>query len=208
MIVASVVLPRPGRAVEEDVVGRLSPAPRRREQHRQVGLDVALADVFVERPRPEGALDDAVTVVEQVRCDDPGDVVGHRWQQYHGRSHLARPFDAGPAAVRARTTLIQVGVRAYCRPCASPAAPSTACERSRTSSGAARTRPFRWGRWPSATTCRRSSSSRSWRRSSTAASSGRRWARGAATRWPTTRRRSRSVGSSGCSTGRSRRCRA
>ena len=40
----------------------------------------------------------------------------------------------------------------------------------------------RWPRWPSATGCRPSSSSRSWPRSSTRASSGRRSARTAATR--------------------------
>ena len=106
--------------------------------------------------------------------------------------HLARPFDADPAPVRARTPRMLVGVQGILSPCASPAAPSTASARSPTSSAAARTRPSRWRRWPGATTCRRSSSSRSWRRSSTAASSGRRSARAAATRWPTTRRRSRS----------------
>jgi hypothetical protein len=52
MIVASVVLPSPGGAVQEHVIRGLSPAPGRLEQHRQVGLDLALADVFVERPRP------------------------------------------------------------------------------------------------------------------------------------------------------------
>ena len=55
-----------GRAVQEDVVGRLSPALGRLEQHRQVGLDLALADVFVERSRSEGALDDEVRLVLEV----------------------------------------------------------------------------------------------------------------------------------------------
>ena len=59
-----------GRAVQEDVVGRLSPAPGRRQQHRQVRLDLALADVFVERPRSKGALDDEVTLVLEVRRED------------------------------------------------------------------------------------------------------------------------------------------
>ena len=59
-----------GRAVEEDVVGRLSPAPGRGQQHRQVRLDLALPDVFVERPRSQGALDDEVTVVLEVRRED------------------------------------------------------------------------------------------------------------------------------------------
>ena len=78
MIVARVVLPRPGRAVEEDVVGGLSPAPRRLEQHRQVGLDLALADVLVERARSQGAFDDEVAVVLEVRREDAREVVGHR----------------------------------------------------------------------------------------------------------------------------------
>src|SRR4029079_13846783 len=97
------------RSVEEDVVSGLSPAPRGGEQDRQVGLDVALADVLVERLRPEGALDDAVTVVEQVRGDDPGDLVGHRRQRYHGRRQIARPFDAVPTS----SPPSQVGVGAY-----------------------------------------------------------------------------------------------
>ena len=67
-----------GRAVEEDVVGRLSPALRRRQQHRQVGLDLALADVLVERPRPEGAFDDEVRLVLEVRREDAREVVRHR----------------------------------------------------------------------------------------------------------------------------------
>ena len=194
-----------GRAVEEDVVGGLSPALRRREQHRQVGLDLALADVLVERSRPEGALDDAVAVVDQVRREDPGEVVGHRWRAVPRAVAFSTYVRRRPAAV-ARTPPIQVGVRAYCGH--APVAPLRVRP-----PRAHRPRPERpdddrrrWRRWPSATTCRRSSSSRSWRRSSTAASSGRRSARTAATRWPTTRRRSRSGGSSGCSTARSLRC--
>ena len=67
-----------GRAVQEDVVGRLSPALRRLEQHREVGLDLALADVLVERPRPKGALDDEVRLVPEVRRQDAREVVRHR----------------------------------------------------------------------------------------------------------------------------------
>ena len=66
-----------GRAVQEDVVGRLSPALRRLEQHREVGLDLALADVFVERARPEGAFDDEVRLVLEVRRQDAREVVRH-----------------------------------------------------------------------------------------------------------------------------------
>ena len=71
-------LAQAGRPVQEDVVGGLSPAPCRLEQDRQVRLDLALADVFVERARPEGALDDEVTVVLEVRREDAREVVGHR----------------------------------------------------------------------------------------------------------------------------------
>ena len=77
-------LAQAGRAVQEDVVGGLSPAPGRLEQDRQVRLDLALADVFVERARPEGALDDEVAVVLEVRREDAREVVGHR------RASLAR----------------------------------------------------------------------------------------------------------------------
>ena len=77
-IVASVVLPRPGRAVEEDVVGRLSPALRGLQEHREVGLDLALADVFVEGARSKGAFDDEVHLVSRVRRQDAREVVRHR----------------------------------------------------------------------------------------------------------------------------------
>ena len=65
------------RAIQEDVVGCLSPAPRRREQHRQVGLDLALADVFVEGARTQGPFDDEVAVVLEVRREDAREVVRH-----------------------------------------------------------------------------------------------------------------------------------
>ena len=66
------------RAVEEDVIGRLSPPLRRRQEDRQVRLDLALADVLVERSGPKGAFDDPVALVHEVRREDPGEVVGHR----------------------------------------------------------------------------------------------------------------------------------
>ena len=59
------------------MVGRLSPALRGLEQDREVGLDLALADVFVERARPQGAFDDEVGLVLEVRRQDARDVVGH-----------------------------------------------------------------------------------------------------------------------------------
>ena len=67
-----------GRAVQEDVVGGLSPALRGLQQHRQVGLDLRLADVFGERPRPKAALDDEVRLVLEVAGQDARDVVDHR----------------------------------------------------------------------------------------------------------------------------------
>jgi hypothetical protein len=63
-------LAQTGRAVQEDVVGGLSPAPGRGEQYREVRLDLALPDVFVERPRSQGAFDDEVAVVLEVRRED------------------------------------------------------------------------------------------------------------------------------------------
>ncbi len=69
-----------GRAVQQDVVGRLSPAPCRRKQHRQVGLDLALSDVLVERARPEAALDDEVAGFLEIRREDSRNVVGHSWR--------------------------------------------------------------------------------------------------------------------------------
>ena len=67
-----------GRTVEEDVIRRLSPALRRAQEHGQVRLHLALADVFVQRSRPERALDDLVRVVDEVRSEDPREVVRHR----------------------------------------------------------------------------------------------------------------------------------
>jgi hypothetical protein len=67
-----------GRTVQQDVVGGLSPPLRGRDEHGEIGLDLALADVLVERPRSEGALDDPVGLVNEVRCEDPRKVVRHR----------------------------------------------------------------------------------------------------------------------------------
>ncbi len=67
-----------GRAIEEDVVGCLSPPLRGRQEDRQVRLDLSLADVLVERSGSQGAFDDPVALVDEVRREDPGEVVGHR----------------------------------------------------------------------------------------------------------------------------------
>ncbi len=102
MIVARVVLPSPGGPVQEDVVGCLSPAPGRLEQHGEVGLDLALADVFVEAARPEGALHGPVGVVQQVRREDAFGVVGHHRNSTMTVSHFARLFYIRAARATAR----------------------------------------------------------------------------------------------------------
>ena len=66
-----------GRAVQQDVIGGFTPPPRRRQQHREVGLDLALADVFGQAVGPERALDRLVRLVQEVRREDPGSVVRH-----------------------------------------------------------------------------------------------------------------------------------
>ena len=59
-----------GRAVEEDVIGRLSPPLRRLEQDVEARLDLALADVLVERPRAQRPFH--------------GDLAGVRWRRPRG----------------------------------------------------------------------------------------------------------------------------
>jgi hypothetical protein len=73
-------LAEPRRPVEEDVVGGLSPALRRLEQHRQVRLDLGLADVFAQRLGSERALDDRVDVLVELGGQDlhARGVVDHR----------------------------------------------------------------------------------------------------------------------------------
>ena len=67
-----------GRAVEEDVVGGLSPALRRLEEDRQVGLDLVLADVFGKGSRPQRAFDDEVRLVLEIAGQDVRHVVDHQ----------------------------------------------------------------------------------------------------------------------------------
>ena len=85
-----------GRAVQQDVVGRLSPALRGLQQHRQVGLDLLLADVLGERARAEGALDDEVRLVLEIAGQDAGNVVDHRRAMVAQR----RPISHGCSATR------------------------------------------------------------------------------------------------------------
>jgi len=91
-----------GRAVEEDVIGRLFPPPRRSEEIGEVGLDLTLADVLGERMRPEGAFDGEVGLVDEARREDPRDVVGHRPESTMSGGHFARMFDTltEPRSVR------------------------------------------------------------------------------------------------------------
>ena len=159
------------------------------QQHRQVGLDLALADVFVERPRPEGALDDEVAVVLEVRREDAREVVGHRARIYHSRA----PFrtDVRTARPRRRRESHHATRHSGYDAAHAPVPPLRVRPARPRRPGPPRGRRARspLARWPSATTCRPSSSSRSWRRSSTAGSCARRSGRTAATRWRPTRRR-------------------
>ena len=66
-----------GRAVQEDVVRGLPPLARRRQQHREAGLHLALAEVLVQAARPERALDGDLRLVDEVGREESGGV-GHR----------------------------------------------------------------------------------------------------------------------------------
>ena len=78
MIVASVVLPRPGGPYRRTWSAASSLPRAACQQDGQVGLDLALADVLGERARPQGALDDEVAIVLEVRREDAREIVGHR----------------------------------------------------------------------------------------------------------------------------------
>ena len=92
------------------------------------------------------------------------------------RARFARMFDTcGSPTTR-------LGIPARMRGCGSPDAPNTAFVPSSTSSVTRTTARSRWPPWPSGTGCRRSSSSRSWPASSTPGSCGRPSGRTAATR--------------------------
>ena len=178
------------RAVEQDVVGGLSPALRRLQQHREVGLDLALADVFVERSRPQRPLDDAIrsssrsaermcemssAIAESLaRASAFRTDVRHRARSTH---HPTRDSGARMRAMRL-SRRSEYGLRALID--------LVRHERRRADR--------RWRRSPTATGSRSSSSSRSWPRSSTPASSARRSGRTAAMPSRRTRRASRWAG--------------
>ena len=56
-MLASVVFPRPGRAVEQDVVDRFGAMPRGVDEDRQVFLDPLLPGELVEPPGSDGRLE-------------------------------------------------------------------------------------------------------------------------------------------------------
>ena len=165
MIVASVVLPRPGGPYRR-MWSAASPLPfAPPQQHGEVGLDLALADVFVERARPEGAFDDEVHLVSRV--PPTGCARGRPpYQRSLARTaHIARMFYMDgwrPGKYHHATRVSALG-------CCHAAVPSLRIRPPR----ADRPRPARaatgrsrWPRSPSATSSRPSSSSRSWPRSS------------------------------------------
>ncbi len=60
MMTASVVLPRPGRAEDQHVIERLGAPARRLDEDGHLALDLFLADIFAEGPRPDGPVDQLV----------------------------------------------------------------------------------------------------------------------------------------------------
>ena len=81
------------RAVQEDVVRGLAPALGRLEQNREAGLDLPLADVLVQRPRAERALDRDVRGVGGIGREQAHRVVRHRRQSSRFRALLVRMFE-------------------------------------------------------------------------------------------------------------------
>ena len=85
------------RAVQEDVVRRLSPLAGSLQEHREAGLDLALAEVLVKRARPQGALDRDLLLVEEVRRQEAV-AVRHRPESIMRRACFARMFDPSQEA--------------------------------------------------------------------------------------------------------------
>src|SRR5664279_2252849 len=111
--------------MEEDVVGRLSPLAGCLEQDREARLHLALTEVFVERPRPQGALDRDLLRVEEVRREEPV-AVRHRPESTTPRTPFERLFDPG-------STIRSVGRRdQILSPRPDPSHPSGAPSRLRT----------------------------------------------------------------------------
>ena len=53
MMLASVVLPKPGRSVEQDVIERLAARLRRLDGNVEILFDLGLADEFLQTLRPK-----------------------------------------------------------------------------------------------------------------------------------------------------------
>ena len=77
MIWASVVLPRPGRTIEEYVVERFAAAAGGLDGNLDVFFDALLADVFVEALGADASFDSRVFVVGGTGDDALRWVVGH-----------------------------------------------------------------------------------------------------------------------------------
>ena len=93
-----------GRAVEQDVIRRLSPPLRRLEQHVEARLDLALADVLVERPRTQRPLHGELAEVAPRR---PRGGSGRRpssAESSRSRARLVQMFDSRECAVAAHAT--------------------------------------------------------------------------------------------------------
>ena len=81
MIIASVVLPRPGGPRQQHVVGRAPAPPRRLEHEAELLAHPLLADELVERPRPQRRLDGALVARRPSALDQAvarSALVGHR----------------------------------------------------------------------------------------------------------------------------------
>src|SRR5450759_1485041 len=85
-------LAEPGRTVKENVVGRLATLLSGLEQDREARLHLSLAYVLVERPRPQGALDRDLLLVEEVRREESV-AVRHRPESTMPVAYFARMFE-------------------------------------------------------------------------------------------------------------------
>ena len=97
-------LAEPGRAVQEDVIGRLLALAGCLQQHREAGLHLALAEVLVQRSGAKGALHRDLLLVQEVRREEAV-AVGHRPESTMERAAFARMFDLSrPGFSRPRAT--------------------------------------------------------------------------------------------------------
>ena len=97
MTCASVVLPKPGRAGEQDVVERLVAPARRLDQDAEILLDARLAQVLVEPLRPQAAVDLEVVFGERGRDEPLGLVTRSRARAPASQTVLTRHLRAAEA---------------------------------------------------------------------------------------------------------------